>query len=129
MTTDNIYMVKILRHLMVWIVVSLLANPVLAQAPAGDFLPGLEDVPAHPGLKLEREDGVVFDSPAGRIVEIFATSTLTRKQIGDFYNATLPELGWQAMGNNLFHREEEQLTLDFFGTDGNISVRFTLAPL
>ena len=98
-------------------------------ASAEGFLPGLEDVPVMDGLAVEEEGTMLFDSPSGRIVEVFASGAVNRSDVGGFYASTLPELGWQTAGSNRFQREGEQLAIDFFGPDGTLSVRFTLAPL
>ena len=82
-----------------------------------------------PGLTAQGAEPVVFDSPAGRIVEAFATGTTDRASITSFYTGTLPALGWQPEEAGLaFQRDGERLTLDFFGADGALTVRFTLAP-
>ena len=102
-----------------------LAGAALAQG----FLPGSEDIPLAPGLTAREDDTVVFDSPTGRIVEVFATGETDRAGISTFYEQTLPALGWSQIEDGVaFRREGERLTLDFFGADGALTIRFTLAP-
>lgn len=99
-------------------------------APAGaqSFIEGSEDVPLAPSLTAVADAGMVFDSPSGRIVEAFATGAGNRDRVLAFYAETLPELGWERVSTALFRREGERLSIDFFGTDGALSVRFTLSP-
>jgi hypothetical protein len=106
-------------------------SPVLeaqAQAEATAFLEGSEDIPLMGDLASVPDAGIVFDSPAGRIVESFAAGQTSREAVLAFYTDTLPALGWEARSRVLFEREGEQLSLDFFGPDGELTVRFTLAP-
>ena len=100
-------------------------------SPAGaqGFFELLEDVPVMPALTSVDEAGIEFDAPSGRIVEAYAIGATDRKTVLDFYRATLPQLGWQAGAGNAFLRESESLKIDFFGPDGDITVRFTVAPV
>jgi hypothetical protein len=100
------------------------AGPAAAQT----FLDGFEDVPLAPQLQTVAGAGMVFDSPAGRIVESFATGSTDRAAVIAFYSETMPALGWTVQGPTQYAREGERLTIDFFGGDGALSVRFTLAP-
>ncbi len=111
------------------IIVSLLA--LLATVlPAGAqvFFELLEDVPVMPALSPVADAGIVFDAPSGRIVEAYAIGATDRRSVLDFYRATLPQLGWRTDAGNVFMRESEALKIDFFGPDGEITVRFTVAP-
>ena len=102
----------------------LIAVPARAQ----EFLEGLEDVPLMPGLSVVADAGMVFDTPGGRIVESYATGALRRGTVIGFYAETLPALGWDARSEVRYVREGEVLTLDIFGAEGDLLVRFTLAP-
>ena len=99
-----------------------------AAATAGDFLAGFDDLPVMPGLSAVKEAGIVFDTPAGRIVEGYAAGAVGRKNVQRFYEKTLPQLGWAKTGQNEYRREGEKLTMDFKGKDGALTVRFTLSP-
>ncbi|HXQ50227.1 MAG TPA: hypothetical protein VN802_03965 [Stellaceae bacterium] len=99
-----------------------------ATARAADFVPGTEDVPLMPGLAPVEGASVVFDKPEGRIVEAAARGKLDRGKVRDFYGATLPQLGWSAASRDAWRREGEVLRLDFRGSDGNLTVGFTLSP-
>lgn len=97
-------------------------------AYAQDFLEGLEDVPLMPGLAVIADAGMVFDTPGGRIVESYAAGALDRGLVVGFYAETLPALGWTAQSEVRYAREGELLVLDLFGVDGDLLIRFTLAP-
>ena len=104
---------------------------LLAAGPAvaGDFFALLEDVPVMPGLQPVEDAGIEFDAPSGRIVEAYAIGALARGAVLDFYRDTLPQLGWSAGAGDAFQREGEALSIDFFGPDGELTVRFTVAPV
>lgn len=100
----------------------------LAAAQAQDFLPGLEDLPLPDGLSAVEGAALAFDSPSGRIVEAYAAGAATRAEVTDFYRATLDALGWREAEPGAFLREGERLEMDFFGPDGQLTVRFTVRP-
>ena len=52
------------------------------------------DVPIMADLSVEPALGFAFDSPNGRIVMIFASSTAKASDIFGFYNDSLPAIGW-----------------------------------
>ncbi len=89
---------------------------------------GVADLPLMPGLAEVPDAGVVFDKPAGRIVEAYAEGAVSRAAVTAFYIRTLPNLGWRAKAEALFQREGEVLRLGFMGDDGALVVRFTLQP-
>lgn len=101
-----------------------------ASGPAwpADFVAGTEDVPLMPGLAAIAGSTLVFDKPEGRIVEAQAKGKLTRAKVHAFYAASLPPLGWRAVGAEQWRRDAERLRLDFHGPDGDLKVGFTLSP-
>jgi hypothetical protein len=103
---------------------------ILSSSPAiaGDFVPGTEDVPLMPGLAPLAGSPLRFDKPEGRIVETQASGRVTRAAVRRFYNETLPQLGWRAVGGDAWRREGERLHLDFKGRDGALTIGFTLSP-
>jgi len=108
--------------------VLLLGLAAAAPASAQTFLSGFEDVPLMDGLNADEDAGLVFDSPAGRIVEAYAVGEVAWPDVITFYTATLKSLGWRTLGPGRFAREGEELHIDRFGRDGDLTVRFTLAP-
>ena len=84
-----------------------LAFASIATYAADAFVTGTEDLPLMPGLAIVDGAGVVFDTPQGRIVEAYAKGTARRDAVLDFYAATLPQLGWQALSRTSYRREGE----------------------
>lgn len=109
-------------------VVGATSVPVPHRAQAAEFLAGFADLPLMPGLQAVDEAGLVFDSPSGRIAEAYATGSVNRQAVTDFYKSTLPALGWAERSANRFEREGEELMIDFFEGEAGITVRFTSAP-
>jgi len=102
---------------------------VTAQAPAGDaYVEGIPDLPLMPGLTALPESGLVFDKPAGRIVQAFAEGSMTMQSVMTFYDEALPQLGWQRAGAGDYLREGERLKLDLSQTAHGVTVQFQLFP-
>jgi hypothetical protein len=104
-----------------------LATPGPLQAAPG-FLSIAEDVPLMPGLAENADAATVFDKPTGRIGSTEAKGGVTAAAVRQFYAASLPQLGWQPAGADLYRREAEQLKIGFAGRDGALTVRFELLP-
>ena len=102
--------------------------PAALAEEAAAFMAGVADLPLMPGLAEVPDAGVVFDKPAGRIVEAYAEGAVSRAAVTAFYISTLPNLGWRAKAEALFQREGELLRLGFMGDDGALVVRFSLQP-
>ena len=98
------------------------------------FVSAIDDLPLMPGLHEAAQRDMVFDTPSGRIVEAFATGRVSRDSVIEFYDATLPQLGWARIGPTSFEREGEILELVFLdsgrgsGDAGSLTVRFALSP-
>jgi hypothetical protein len=97
-------------------------------AAAGEFLAGFDDLPVMPGLAAVDGAGIVFDTPAGRIIEGYAAGDVTKEAVRSFYDKTLPQLGWKRTARDEFRREGEHLKMEFKGEDRALTVRFTLSP-
>ncbi len=98
---------------------------------AGLFIKDIEDLPLMPGLVEDAGSGMSFDTAQGRIVEAFATGPVSEGGVLDFYDKTLPQLGWRRLGSGVFQRESEVLKLEFPGGPGAappLTVGFRLMP-
>lgn len=103
------------------------AGPVAA---APKFIPGINDLPLMPGLALKSEMPVVFDTPGGRIIEVFAKGQLKPASIRAFYGETLSQLGWQPRAKNEFQRDKELLRIEIIQDKaGGQVVRFSVVPI
>lgn len=104
---------------------------VAAAADPAQFVTGMGDVPAMPGLSAAENGALVFDKPGGRIVESVMQGRVERKAVLGFYAQTMPQLGWKRIGDTRFEREGEQLRLEFPGGPAKAdttTVRFVLIP-
>lgn len=110
------------------------SEPVFAQnaASPGAFVTGLEDVPLMPDLQDVPEAAVIFDKPAGRLVEAYAEGDVEPAAVLKFYRDTLPQLGWSneaAEGvTGVFFREDERLEIHVLAGQDRRTVRFVLSP-
>ncbi len=103
---------------------------IAAGVRAQDFVPGFEDVPILEGLTVVPDAGHVFDSPAGRLVESHASGQVTADEVRVFYRETLAALGWHAIRDDTYARNDEILTIEIQGpaADKTITVVFHLSP-
>ena len=85
------------------------------------------DVPIMNGLSIEPDLGFAFDSPDGRIVMIFASSTVPASKIMGFYSSTLAQLGWGG-GNGNWIRGDEKLVIGAVQTARGPLWRIMLQP-
>ena len=99
------------------------ATPVAAASYLAEF----EDLPLAPGL-VENPGGTLFESPTGRIVDATASGEITPKQVMEFYQQALPQLGWERVGANSFRRENELLRIDMDRSRRPMVVRFSVVP-
>lgn len=89
-----------------------------------NFLQGSNDIPIMTELKkAPDEQPIGFDSSSGSIISSSYFTNLSLEQIADFYNKTLPQLGWiknktnsNVFGQNIlaFKREKQNLAIEFF---------------
>lgn len=126
---------RVLARLAVPGVVALLVVVPPAQGCAADgrFVEGLEDVPLMPGLVVDENSGLTFDTPEGRIVEAVAVESrggprLDAGAVLRFYAESLPQLGWNASVPGEWRREGERLRLDIRHVQGALEVHFLLTP-
>ena len=96
--------------------------PALAD---GQFVDGIEDLPLMPELQSVPAD---FDGLAGRIVVAFAEGKVAMEDVRAFYDATLPQLGWDRLEADRWARAGEELSLDAVAERGGLVVRFELVP-
>jgi len=99
-----------------------------SEARAQGFVPGFEDLPLMFELDAD-EAPMIFDAPAGRIVEARATGSSSPTRVMAFYRESLAQLGWRATGMGTFERDGEQLRVSVSEPiSGEVDVRFSLAP-
>lgn len=95
------------------IFITILLYSSLCQAA---FVEGLEDFPVPEGLDQIENANLNFGNEDIRLVEAYMTSnSLNFQQIVNFYEETLPQLGWKlnkkSASNIIFDRENETVTI------------------
>ena len=85
------------------------------------------DLPIMPALSVESALGFAFDSPNGRIVMIFASSAAAAPDIMQFYNESLPAIGWMG-GDGSWSRGPEALLISEVTTAAGRLWRLMLRP-
>lgn len=110
--------------------IALTALGLLALTAAEEsYFDEIPDLPIMPALTADPGAGVVFDTPAGRIISVFAKGKVAPASVLDYYGGALPQLGWQPAGKARFRRETERLHIEFIDNTNELTVRFMLSPL
>jgi len=102
-----------------------------ASAETSLFVSVIPDLPLMPGLKEDVSLGVVFETSSGRIAEAYASGVGSVRAVGDFYTASLPQLGWHIETRVRYRREGEILSLDIAllpDQPGSVGVGYKLVP-
>ena len=85
------------------------------------------DVPIMQSWQIEPELGFAFDSPNGRIVMIFASTSADEDDIMAFYGQALAQLGWTGGAGN-WVRDAEKLVIGKVQTARGALWRLMLQP-
>jgi hypothetical protein len=105
---------------------------VLVLAPAGlsaaEFFRSIDDLPLAPGLTEVAEEGVEFESPAGRIVTAVASGNGGPDAVRTFYRKALPPLGWTIAPGDTYRREGEVLTLTLESEGTTVKLMIRVVP-
>ena len=102
-----------------------LTTPALAAE--GGFLKEVDDLPLPAGF-VELPGGTLFEAPQGRIVEATVQGNMLEVEARQFYDQTLPELGWSRTGPDEFQRDKEVLRFEISLDGMRINIHFSLAP-
>ena len=86
------------------------------------------DLPIMQGMAIERQLGFAFDSPEGRIVQVFATGPSENASVISYYNAALAGLGW-AGADGRWQRDGEVLVISQVEMASGRLWRIRLSPL
>lgn len=89
----------------------------------------IEDLPLMQGMTEKADEAVVFDKPAGRIVEINAETAAAPQAVEQFYAEALPPLGWQTVAPATYARGDEKLKIDTEKRGAATVAHFTLTPI
>ena len=86
------------------------------------------DLPIMQGMAIEPQLGFAFDSPEGRIVQVFATGPSENASVISYYNAALAGLGW-AGADGRWQRDGEVLVISQVEMASGRLWRIRLSPL
>lgn len=120
---------KFLHRFMIALCLLLCPFMVLAEKPIA-YLSSMPDVPVMEGLTEGLGSTLSFDKPEGRILSVFtiAEKELEPSRIFEFYETTLPQLGWTLKNQGHFTRDNEQLLITVETEDDGQVVQFLLTP-
>ncbi|HWT99102.1 MAG TPA: hypothetical protein VN229_15850 [Terriglobales bacterium] len=121
-----------LRQLLRPVRLGLMLVPLLCAAlPAWavDYLSAVDDLPLTQGLTEQKDKTTVFDAPVGKIVTAYATGNVKAEDVVNFYDSTLPQLGWEKTASGTYHRKSQTLKIDVLGGQGGgpVNVSYTVS--
>lgn len=116
-----------LRKLVTSLIVTLVM--VGAVRAADVFLSVIDDLPVMNGMTEVEDAAVSFETANGRIAEAVIVGAVSVEDVRAFYDAVLPQFGWQRQSDGSFVREGERLRLEIMAsTAGQTSARYSLSP-
>ena len=95
---------------------------------AAEFFRSIDDLPLAPGLTEVVEEGVEFESPAGRIVTAVAGGDTRPGAVRTFYRKALPPLGWSLAPGGTYRRDGEVLTMRLETVGKAVKLRIRVVP-
>lgn len=111
-----------------------MASPCrLALAQTVAYVDGFDALPVMAGLS-QADESLIFDTPAGRILQARLEGAVDQAASKAFYRATLRSLGWAQRlthddGSLLFVREDEALRVEWKALAGDrTGITFELNP-
>ena len=103
----------------------------LQTARAEPFSGIIENLPLVNGFKEDLENIVVFETPMGRIIETSALGKGNLQDVIDFYQKSLPQLGWDTKSKTQYHKNGEMLKIevkDKTDAESIIRIFFKITP-
>lgn len=104
---------------------------LLAPLPAWavEYLSAVNDLPLASGLTEQKDKTTVFDAPVGKLITAYATGNLKVADVVNFYDTTLPQLGWEKTASGTYHRKAQTLKIDVLGGQGGdpVNVSYTVS--
>ncbi len=100
---------KILNKL--WLAIFLLSTPACGE----EFIEEMDDIPLVEGAQQIHSANISFGNDESRFNEAYISSKKIKfKNVSDFYESTLPQLGWKFVGKkeNSLHFERDMEVLD-----------------
>ena len=101
----------------------------LPQKIEQEYVSGIEDMPVYYGFKEQEGANVSYDTTNGRIINAeFYSADASASDVKLFYEATLPQLGWNVVKPDIYQRDGETLELIITQKNGQTSLRFKIRP-
>ena len=103
-----------------------------ASRTVAQFTKAIDDLPLMPGLEPVDEKDVMFVAKSGRIAQATATGAAKSEEVYQFYQRSLPQLGWRRVDDRTYEREGERLRIDVSdpsATQTATMVRFSVQPV
>ena len=69
------------------------------------------DIPLPPELMIAEDEKALYDTPNGRIIDVFAYGLKSKQDILTFYTNSLPQLGWQQLNSATYLKDNEKLLI------------------
>ena len=91
-----------------------------------NFVDGIDDLPLHHKMTVNKNSLVMFDTNQGNFVEVEIKGKSSIGNISKFYNEILPNLGWKSENNTKFVRGKDSLELQYSSKNQTVIVKFKL---
>ena len=94
-----------------------------------EYVPGTEDIPVYHGFMAINDNIMAYDSVSGRIIDaVFYSENVPVRNVQEFYDTTLPQLGWSKQKSQIYERDGEKLKLNIIERSGKTLLKFTIRP-
>jgi hypothetical protein len=105
-------------------------KPATSAKTITQFARVIDDLPLMPGLAEQEDKNVLFIAGPGRIAQTTATGMIDIDTVYQYYQKSLPQLGWDAIDARTYERDAERLRIDASGANsgGVTVVRFSVEP-
>lgn len=118
-----------IRIILAFLVCFFIGYPAPAFTQDTQFFHAVPDLPLMEGLNEAEDLTLVFDKPAGRVIEVIATSQDAQGQdVQHFYDTVLPQMGWTRVSVNEFIRAGEHLSIGYDSEPEQLVIRVSITP-
>jgi len=123
---------------LIFFIVILLFFPVIScvnNKDTNNFIEELENIPLPTSFIQNKKKSIIFDTPEGRIVEIYTKGRGDKQTVIDFYKESMPQFGWKIIKNHnnkvalRYIKEGEKLDIKITNAEKyNLNLNFELSP-
>jgi hypothetical protein len=100
----------------------------LALSEQAESIKFIEEIPVMVTMEIEPEFSFSFDSPSGRVIMLFVSSSEDRQAINAFYQDIMPQLGW-VLSEAGFTRGREIFKLVSSNKSEQVIWRLSITPV